>query len=159
MKKEQQQVTLDDTDIRILTILQQHGKLSVRELAAKVNMSPTPVHERIKKLEALKVIDHYAAIINIDRVRQPVIFFVNIIMKEHSSKHGREFIKHITSFKEVTEFYTIGGEHDFMIKVMVADMKAYRNFFVEKLGEVGNIAKLQSIIVLDTIKRDSKVIL
>lgn len=63
----------------------------------------------------------------------------------------------ISSFTEVVEFYTIGGEHDFMIKVMVRDMAAYRCFFVDKLGEVPNIARLQSVIVLDTIKRDGKI--
>jgi hypothetical protein len=61
-----------------------------------------------------------------------------------------EFIKKITSFPEVVEFHVIGGERDFMIKVIVPDMTAYRRFFVQKLGEVPNVARLQSIIVLDT---------
>ena len=57
----------------------------------------------------------------------------------------------------MVEFYTIGGEHDFMIKVMVPDMASYRRFFVDQLGEVPNIARLQSVIVLDTIKKDNKI--
>jgi Lrp/AsnC family transcriptional regulator, leucine-responsive regulatory protein len=160
MKKEQsagEQVVLDKIDIQLLNNLQENGKLSVRELASKVNMSSTPVHERLKRLETLKVIDHYAAIINQHKTGQLIIFFVNINLKEHSTKLGGEFIKRISAFREVVEFYTIGGEHDFMIKVIVPDMAAYRSFFVEKLGEVPNIAKLQSIIVLDTIKREIKI--
>ena len=82
-----------------------------------------------------------------------------------ASRPESEFVYHaypraaekITSFPEVVEFYTIGGEHDFMIKVIVRDMVSYRRFFVEQLGEVPNIAKLQSIIVLDTIKRESRI--
>ncbi len=151
------QFVLDEIDIELLNCLQTDGKLSVRELSKMINLSPTPIHQRLKRLETSGIIHHYAAIVDQNKVGQLIVFFVNIIMKEHSTKLGGEFIKIITSFKEVVEFYTIGGEHDFMIKVIVPDMVTYRSFFVEKLGEVPNIAKLQSIIVLDTIKREIRV--
>lgn len=160
MKKEQTpraQISLDSNDCKILNALQADARLSIRELAGRVNMSPTPVHERLKKLEAAGIIDSYAAIINQEKFEQIVVFFVNVVLKEHSSANGRKFIKTITAFPEVVEFYTVGGEHDFMIKVIVHDMKSYRSFFVDKLGEVANIAKLQSTIVLDTIKRDIRI--
>jgi len=67
------------------------------------------------------------------------------------------FIERIRAFPEVVEFHVIGGEHDMMIKVIVPDMVSYRKFFVEKLGEVPNIARLQSVIVLDTLKRESRI--
>lgn len=151
------QFVLDEIDIELLNCLQTDGKLSVRELSKMINLSPTPIHQRLKRLETSGILHHYAAIVDQNKVGQLIVFFVNIIMKEHSTKLGSEFIKIITSFKEVVEFYTIGGEHDFMIKVIVPDMVTYRSFFVEKLGEVPNIAKLQSIIVLDTIKREIRV--
>ena len=160
MKKEQPgqaALELDATDLQILRHLQQDGKLSVRELAKKINLSTTPVHERLRRLESSGVIDHYSAVINTARIRPFIVFFVNIILKEHSTRLGGEFIGKITSFPEVVEFHVIGGEHDFMIKVMVPDMAAYRKFFVEQLGEIPNIAKLQSIIVLDTVKKDNGV--
>lgn len=163
MKKEQARkglagvLELDAIDIQLLNLLQEDGKLSVRELARRVRLSPTPIHERLKRLESSGIIDHYAAVINTDKIGQFIVFYVNIILKEHSTKLGGKFVEKIRSFPEVVEFYTIGGEHDFMIKVMVPDMPAYRLFFVDKLGEVPNIAKLQSIIVLDTIKRDGKI--
>ena len=164
MKKEQAArkavagvLELDAIDIRLLNLLQEDGKLSVRELAKRVGLSPTPIHERLKRLESSGIIDHYAAVLNTEKIGQFIVFYVNIILKEHSTKLGGKFVEKIRSFPEVVEFYTIGGEHDFMIKVMVPDMPAYRLFFVDKLGEVPNIAKLQSIIVLDTIKRDGKI--
>lgn len=160
MKKEQPSqgsFALDSNDCKILNALQDDARISIRELASRVNMSPTPVHERLKRLEANGIIDRYAAILNQEKFEQIVVFFVNIVLKEHSSVNGRKFIKAITSFPEVVEFYTVGGEHDFMIKVIVHDMKSYRSFFVDKLGEVSNIAKLQSTIVLDTIKRDIRI--
>jgi len=148
---------LDDIDIRILNLLQEDGRLSVRELAKKVSLSPTPVHERLKRLESSGIIDHYAAVLNTGKLGQFIVFFVNIILKEHSTRLGGEFIEKITSFPEVVEFHVIGGEHDFMIKVIVPDMAAYRHFFVRQLGEIPNIARLQSIIVLDTLKKDNRI--
>jgi DNA-binding Lrp family transcriptional regulator len=160
MKKEQipaPSFELDAIDIRMLNLLQENGRLSVRELAKKVNLSPTPVHERLRRLESTGIIDHYAAVVNPGRIGHLIVIFVNVILKEHSTRLGGEFIRKITSFPEVVEFYTIGGEHDFMIKVMVPDMASYRRFFVDQLGEVPNIARLQSVIVLDTIKKDNKI--
>lgn len=150
-------IQLDATDISLLNILQEKGKYSIRQLAEKVNMSPTPVHERVKKLEAAGIIDHYAAVLNEEKIRSLIVFFVYINLKEHSTTLGSAFIKCITAFPEVTELYTIGGEHDFMARVVVSDMVAYRSFFVDKLGRLGNISKLQSVIVLDTIKRNLKI--
>jgi len=160
MKKEQPLsgvFELDAIDIQILNLLQADGKLSVRELAKKVRLSTTPIHERLKRLEASGIIDHYSAVINTNKLGQFIVFFVNVVLKEHSTRLGGKFIEKITSFPEVVEFYTIGGEHDFMIKVIVPDMASYRRFFVEQLGEIPNIAKLQSIIVLDTIKKDNRI--
>lgn len=160
MKKEQTPTLapqLDEVDVRILNLLQQDGRLSIRELAKRVNLSPTPVHERVRRLEASGIIDHYSAVVNPGRIGHLIVFFVNIILKEHSTKLGGEFIQKITSFPEVVEFYTIGGEHDFMIKVMVPDMAAYRRFFVDQLGEVPNIARLNSVIVLDTIRKGTHI--
>jgi len=148
---------LDAVDIRILNLLQEDGRLSVRELAKKAGLSPTPVHERLRRLESSGVIDHYSAVINTGKIGQFIVFFVNIILKEHSTRLGGEFIEKISSFPEVVELHVIGGEHDFMIKVIVPDMAAYRNFFIRQLGEVPNIAKLQSIIVLDTPKKDNRI--
>jgi DNA-binding Lrp family transcriptional regulator len=158
MKKEQTDFdfpVLDETDCQLLNLLQQDGKLTVRDLASKVNLSPTPVHDRIKRLETSGVINHYAAVVNREKVEPVIIFFVNIVLKEHSTRLGGEFIKRITAMKEIVEVYNIGGEFDFMIKVVVHDMGAYKNFFVKKLGELPNIARLQSIIVLDTLKYET----
>jgi Lrp/AsnC family leucine-responsive transcriptional regulator len=160
MKKEQPAgatLELDAVDIRILNLLQSDARLSLRQLAKKINLSTTPVHERLRRLESSGVIDHYGAVINTARIGSFIAFFVNITLKEHSTRQGGEFIGQITAFPEVVEFHVIGGEHDFMIKVIVPDMTAYRRFFIEQLGNIPNIARLQSIIVLDTVKKDNKI--
>src|SRR5580698_5835806 len=109
MKKEQAQKgvagipLLDDIDRQLLRLLQEDGKLSIRELAKKVNLSPTPVHERLRRLESSGIIDHYAAVINTNKIGSFIVFFVNIILKEHSTRQGGEFISRITAFPEVVE--------------------------------------------------------
>ena len=148
---------LDTVDIQILNLLQQDGKLSVRELARQIGLSTTPIHERLRRLEASGIIDHYAAVLNTNHLGQFIIFFVYITLKEHGTKQGGLFIENVRSFPEVVEFHVIGGEHDMMIKVIVPDMVSYRKFFVEKLGEVPNVARLQSVIVLETLKRESRI--
>ena len=148
---------LDAVDILILNLLQSDARLSLRQLAKKVNLSTTPVHERLRRLESSGVINHYGAVINTSRIGSFIAFFVNIILKEHSTRQSGEFIGEITAFPEVVECHVIGGEHDFMIKVIVPDMTAYRRFFIEQLGNIPNIARLQSIIVLDTVKKENKI--
>ena len=95
--------------------------------------------------------------LNTNHLGQFIIFFVYITLKEHGTSQGKVFIETIRSFSEVVEFHVIGGEHDMMIKVIVPDMVSYRRFFVEKLGMVANVARLQSVIVLDTLKRESRI--
>ena len=84
MKKEQipaPSFELDAIDIRMLNLLQEDGRLSVRELAKRVNLSPTPVHERLRRLESTGIIDHYAAVVNPGRIGHLIVFFVNVILK------------------------------------------------------------------------------
>jgi Lrp/AsnC family transcriptional regulator, leucine-responsive regulatory protein len=157
MQPAENSLALDPIDIRILNLLQADGRLSLRQLAKAVNLSTTPVHERLKRLEGSGIIDHYAAVVNTDRIGSFIAFFVNVTLKEHSTRQGGEFIAQITAFPQIVEFHVIGGEHDFMIKVIVPDMTAYRRFFIEQLGNIPNIARLQSIIVLDTVKKDNKI--
>ncbi len=150
-------VQLDATDIRILNLLQEDGRLSVRELAKRINLSPTPIHERLKRLESSGIIDHYSAVVNTGKIGQFIVFFVNIVLKEHSTLLTNEFTQSILAFPEVVELHAIGGEQDFMIKVVVPDMPSYRHFFVHRLGEVPNIARLQSVIIIDTLKKDNNI--
>ena len=148
-----QPVNLDEKDKAILRLLQTDAKITVREIAAKVHLSTTPVHERIKRMEDEGVILQYAALINYSKVRKGLMAICYISLKEHNKRSGAKFIKTISELPEVIEFYIISGEFDFMLKVVSENMDAYYDFHVNRLGQVENIGQVQSTFVMGAIKQ------
>ncbi len=146
-------MTLDTIDLRILNLLQLNAKLTNKEIAQKVNLSPTPVFERIKKLEKSGYIEKYVAVLNADLLDKSLTVFCNITLKEHTKSIGNQFVSDIKSLKEVTECYNISGDYDFLLKIQVANMKAYQNFVLNRLGEIKNIGSAHSTFVMGTIKQ------
>lgn len=143
---------LDNTDLKILKILQNNSNITTKELANKVNLSATPVFERVKKLEKTGYLKKYVAILNAELLDKSLIVFCNITLKEHTKKIGNQFVKDIKSLKEVTECYNVSGDYDFLLKVVVKDMKAYQNFVLNHLGEIKNIGSAHSTFVMGEIK-------
>jgi Lrp/AsnC family leucine-responsive transcriptional regulator len=140
-------IVLDDKDYEILRLLQENSKLTIREIASKVHLSPTPTHERIKRLEREGVIRKYVALLD-----NRITVIVQISLKEHNKRAAQEFIDAVLDFKEVTECYNISGDFDFMLKIVVESMGSFHYFSVNKLSEISGIAQTKSIFVMDTIK-------
>ena len=143
---------IDTIDLRILKILQNNSDLTIKELAAKVNLSPTPVFERVKKLQKEGYIKKYVAILDAEKLDKCLIVFCNITLKEHTREIGNKFVKDIMTLDEVTECYNISGDYDFLLKVLVKDMKHYQNFVLNHLGSVQNIGSAHSTFVMGEIK-------
>ncbi len=143
---------LDEKDRAILRYLQTNAKATVREIAAQVHLSTTPVHERIKRMEDEGVIRQYATILDHSRINKGLMAICYISLKEHNKKSGAKFIKTISDMPEVIEFYIISGAFDFMLKVVSGNMDDYYNFHVNKLGQVDNIAQVQSTFIMGVIK-------
>lgn len=148
-----QAVPLDEKDRAILRLLQENAKMTVREIAANVHLSTTPVHERIKRMEDEGVILQYATLVNHARIKKGLMAICYITLKEHNKKSGAKFIKTIQEFPEVIEFYIISGAFDFMLKVVAEAMDDYYDFHVNKLGQVENIGQVQSTFVMGVIKQ------
>jgi DNA-binding Lrp family transcriptional regulator len=149
---------LDEKDMAILKLLQIDAKMTIRDIASQLNLSTTPVYERIRKMEQAGVIKQYAAIVDPKKINKGLTVLCYITLKEHSKKYGKKFIQEILSFTEVTECLNISGEFDFMIKVQVKDMDEYREFYVNKLGELDNLSHTQSIFVISVIKTTHQVV-
>jgi Lrp/AsnC family leucine-responsive transcriptional regulator len=143
---------LDEKDKAILRYLQTNAKATVREIATQVHLSTTPVHERIKRMEDEGVILQYATLMNHSLINKGLMAICYISLKEHSKKSGGKFIKTISEMTEVIEFYIISGAFDFMLKVVASNMDDYYNFHVNKLGQVENIAQVQSTFIMGVIK-------
>jgi len=149
---------LDEKDKAILRYIQSNAKATVREIAANVHLSATPVHERIKRMEEDGVILQYATLLDHSRINKGLTAICYISLKEHNKKSGGKFIKTLSEMPEVTEFYIISGAFDFMLKIAVENMDDYYNFHVNKLGQVENIAQVQSTFIMGTIKAGQPVI-
>ncbi|WP_308993531.1 Lrp/AsnC family transcriptional regulator [Mariniflexile litorale] len=148
---------LDEIDIRILKLLQAKSNLTTKELASKVNLSTTPVFERIKKLEKGGYIKNYIAVLDAEKLNRGLMVFCNIRLKEHTREIGNQFVKDILLLEEVTECYNISGDYDFFLKIMVSDMKSYQNFVLNHLGSLQNIGSAHSTFVMGEIKNSYSV--
>jgi Lrp/AsnC family leucine-responsive transcriptional regulator len=155
IKKEESSVPakLDQKDISILQLLQENARATVKEIAQKVHLSTTPVYERIKRMEEEGVIRQYATLVDHSKVRKGLIVICYVSLKQHNKTAGAKFIRAIHELDEVIECYIISGEFDFMLKVVAENMNAYYDFHVNKLSEMENIANVQSVFVMGTVKQ------
>ncbi|WP_448698840.1 Lrp/AsnC family transcriptional regulator [Mucilaginibacter sp. AW1-3] len=139
---------LDDTDKQLLRLLGEDSEITIKELATRVNLSHTPVFERVKKLKSNGYIKKYIALINAEKLNYGLIVFVNIKLKQHDKSIGYEFVNDITKLQEVAECYNISGDFDFLLKVYAKDMKHYQDFVFNKLGSVTSIGSTHSTFVM-----------
>lgn len=146
---------LDTTDQLILKELQQNSKLSTKELASLVNLTPTPVFERQKRLEKEGYIKKYVAVLDPEKLGYGIIVLCSVKLKQHTRENGNQFMSVINQMDQVTECYNISGEYDFMMKVYVRDMKDYQDFVMNKLGSIDCIGGLQSIFVIGEAKHSN----
>ena len=146
---------LDETDKEIIRHLQQDAKLTTKELAGRLNLSPTPVYERVRRLENEGVIKKYVALVNREKVGKDLMVLCNIRLKEHAQEAGAKFVKAIVSMPEVTECLNISGDYDFLLKVVVTDMREYQSFIMNKLASLENIGSTLSIFVMGEIKSET----
>jgi DNA-binding Lrp family transcriptional regulator len=160
-KKEQAQtlnISLDKTDLAILRILQENARATVREIAEKVLLSTTPVHERIKRMEQEGVIKQYATLVDHAKVKKGLMVICYVSLKEHSKTAGLKFIKSINALNEVIECYNISGEFDFMLKVVEENMDSYYDFHVNRLSLIENMGNIQSVFVMGVIKQTHRLV-
>lgn len=144
--------TLDETDRKILRILQCNSDLTVKELAAKLHLSTSPTFERQKRLERDGYIERYMAVVNPRKVGNGIMVLCNIRLKQHSQELIQEFMDVVQNLEEITECYNTSGDYDFLIKVYAHDMKSYQQFMLNTLGTIDCIGSLHSIFVIDETK-------
>ncbi len=146
--------TLDETDLKILRILQENANLTVKELAAKANLSTTPIFERQKRLERNGYIKRYVALLDADKLNRGFEVFCNVKLKQLNAKVAAEFTAAVQDIPEVTECYNISGEFDYLLRVFAPNMKYYQEFVLNVLGRLDCMGSLQSVFVMAEIKRN-----
>ncbi|MBP3236084.1 MAG: Lrp/AsnC family transcriptional regulator [Bacteroidales bacterium] len=143
---------LDATDLKILRVLQEEGRITTKELAAKVNLSTTPVFERMKRLEKEGYIKKYVAILDADKLNLGFTVFCSVKLKQMNRDIANDFVKVIKDIPQVADCFNIAGEFDYLLRINATDMKYYNDFIINVLGTIDSVGSIQSTFVMNTIK-------
>ena len=144
---------LDTIDRAIISHLQRDGRMRIAQLAQQVGLTATPLRQRIDKLERAGVIRGYHADIDARAVGCGAMAFVQVTLKDHTAERNRAFVACMSEVPEVLEVHHISGEADFMLKVVVADVRAFEVFRLERLASFDGIDRAKTTFVLSTSKR------
>lgn len=146
--------SIDATDLQILRELQSNARLTTKELAARVNLSTTPVFERVKRLERDGIIDRYVAVLNAEKLNQGFVVFCQVKMNRLGRDIAADFNRMVKDIPEVTECYNISGQYDYLLKIHAPNMKYYQEFVLNVLGTIPHLGSLESTFVMDEIKHE-----
>ncbi|MBR6182833.1 MAG: Lrp/AsnC family transcriptional regulator [Prevotella sp.] len=144
---------LDQIDLQILKTLQRNAKLTTKELADIVHLTPTPVFERQKRLERIGYIKKYVAILDPEKLDRGLLVFCKVKLKQINSEIANSFVRRIQYIPEVTECYNTSGTYDYLLKVRARDMKQYQEFLLTKLGDIDSVAAIESMFVMSEVKQ------
>jgi len=150
-------MVFDNIDSKLLELLQQDSKQTNKELSNKLNLSVTAVYERIRKLEREGIIGSYVALVKKEKVDKAFVAFCHIKLVQHSQDYVMKFEKEVAKLDEVMECYHISGDYDYLLKVLVTDMKAFREFMVKKLTSIDHIGSTHSMFVINEVKHTTSI--
>lgn len=146
---------LDDTDRKILEILQQDSNITNAQLSQAIGLSPAPTLERVKKLEQSGIIQGYHAAVNHSQVGIGVSTFVMVTLKGHNKENINRFTSAIAEIPEIVECHHVTGQADFILRLVSADIPAYQNLMLEKVTNIDVVDNLQSMVILSTLKKSN----
>ena len=158
-KKHRNPKVLDRTDRRILECLQADGRISNVQLARKVNLTPTPCIERVKRLERQGYIRGYTAILDPELVNAGLLVFVEIDLSRNSPNAFRRFREEAQRLPEILECHLVSGNFDYLIKARVSDVKAYRELLGEKILSLPGVNGSRSYVVMEEVKETTNLTL
>jgi Lrp/AsnC family leucine-responsive transcriptional regulator len=141
---------IDVTDATILNILQANARTSNAEIARQVDLAPSAVFERIRKLEERGVIEGYSARVNPKAIGVPLLAFIFVRADERPG--ADQTAQRVAEIPEVLEVHHVAGEDCFLVKVRAADTDALHRLLRERLGRMETITSTRTTIVLDTVK-------
>lgn len=152
-------MALDPTDRKLLTLLQSDSKKTTKELSSKLNLSVTAVYERIKKLERDGIIDKHVVLLNRNKVSRGFVVFCHIKLAQHTKEFLTKFEKEVVKLDEVLECFHVSGDYDYILKICVENMEAYREFMVTKLTTLQHIGSTHSTFMIGEVKNTTALML
>lgn len=148
--------TLDRQDLILLSELQRDSRQTVQQLGDAAGLSSTPTWKRIKEMEATGVIRGYTALVDREKVGLSLAVLAEINLTRHSEDDVRRFEREAQACPQVVSCYATTGQADYVIKVLVPDIKAYESFLHERLFKMPGVTHVRSSVVLKEIKADTR---
>lgn len=148
---------LDIKDKKLLILLQTDAKKTTKQLAQELDLSVTAVFERIKKLEKQKIISKYVALLNNEKIQKSFVVLCHVRLIQHRKDYISQFENEIAKFPEVLECFHVSGDYDYILKICVRDIQEYREFMVEKLTNLQQIASTKSSFMIKEVKNSTVV--
>ncbi|MGF1690403.1 Lrp/AsnC family transcriptional regulator [Photobacterium kagoshimensis] len=143
---------IDQIDRTLLRLLQQDGTLSLAELADQVNLTTTPCWKRLKRLEESGILRQRVALLDPIQLGLSFTAFVQIKTSDHSKEWYKTLVAAVADFPEVMEFYRMAGEYDYMMKVQVADMAAFDQFYKKMVNSIEGLTNVTSTFAMEPLK-------
>ncbi len=150
-------MSLDKTDKYILKLLQNNSQVTVKEISLQTGLSTTPVFERIKRLEKNGFIKKYVAILDREKIDKGLMVFCSIVLKDHSKEAFKKFEIEVEKLPEIVECFKIAGNTDYLLKIIVKNMKEYNEFTSVKLGHLDAIGRRESSFVMSEVKNTTEI--
>ena len=144
-------MTFDHHDRKLLNLLQEDCTLTTKNLANKLGLSATAVYERIRKLKREGVIIQEVALLDRNKIGKMFVVFCHIKLQRHSREEVMRFEREVAKLEEIHECFHVSGDYDYILKVIVEDMPAYREFMVSKLTAL-QIGSTHSSFMISEVK-------
>jgi len=144
---------IDATDRKILRALQRNGRITNLDLAAEVNLSPSPCLRRLRNLEANGAITGYSMTVDAKTYGLPVEAIVQIRLNKHIRETVEHFETRMCDIPEVLECFVMTGLSDYLLRVVVHDLEDYERFVRERLHSIGGISSIDTSFVYGVVKR------
>ena len=148
----EENMALDRVDRRLLEVLQREGRLSNVALAERVHLSPSPCLRRLKALEHDGVIEGYRAVLDREAVGLGLTVFVELKVEGHSDKLAEAVQEAVTAMPEVVSCHIVSGAADFLLEVVVPDLRAYERFLLGSLLKLPSVSDVRSNFAIRTVK-------
>jgi Lrp/AsnC family leucine-responsive transcriptional regulator len=143
---------LDDTDRRILDLLQRDGRIANSDLARAIHLSPAPCLRRVQRLEADRVIKRYVALLDADQIGLSLNIFIAVSLDRQTKDNVDRFEQTVCSYPEVLECYWMAGETDYLLRVALADLHDYERFLMDRLTRIDGISNIRSLFAMRQVK-------
>lgn len=143
---------LDETDKKILRLLQEDAHLTLKDIANQINLSLTPVHDRVKRLEKEGIIEKYVSILNKKKLGKNLIVYCQVTLVKQTFDISEAFNQSILNLPEVVECNFVSGSFDYMLKIVLPDMESYHHFHQKKLSVLSGVSLINSFFIISEVK-------